>query len=114
MNRKIKQIRYYGPGHVNNEPPTIHKNILRSGGAFSEYTPIIQLGIQGIPGTKFYLNDSASPVIIGATGIYELDVSDYTQITGLSFDLESLNMIDNSATPSTAYLIVDIIYEGAE
>ena len=32
-----------------------------------------KLGIQAPPGTKFYINSSASPIMIGRTGIYELD-----------------------------------------
>jgi hypothetical protein len=36
--------------------------------------PIVQLGIQSVPGTKFYLNGSNNPIIIGNTGIYELDL----------------------------------------
>ena len=32
-----------------------------------------KLGIQAPPGTKFYINSSTSPIMIGRTGIYELD-----------------------------------------
>jgi hypothetical protein len=41
--------------------------------------PIVHLGIQTLPGTKVYLNSNMdAPVIIGATGIYELDLEGTT------------------------------------
>ena len=43
------------------------------------YSPIIHLGIQTLPGTKIYLNGFYdAPIIIGATGIYELDLEGTT------------------------------------
>jgi hypothetical protein len=62
-----------------------------------------------MPGVKFYLNNSIEPIIVGATGVYELSVENLTEITALSFDTTSINMINQS--PSTAYIIVDILYE---
>jgi predicted nucleic acid-binding Zn-ribbon protein len=62
-----------------------------------------------MPGVKFYLNNSIEPIIIGSTGIYELNVENLTEITALSFDTTSINMINE--TPSTSYIIVDILYE---
>ena len=61
-----------------------------------------------MPGVIFRLNGSANPIIVGMTGIYELDVSDGAAITSLQFDTNSLNMIDNSGA---GYLIVDILYD---
>ena len=60
-------------------------------------------------GTKFYVNSSTSPVIIGVTGVFEMELQDNTQITSLSFDGNSLDTIANS---STGGLIIDITYEG--
>ena len=85
---------------------------LKSGSVFSNYLPILQLGIQTIPGVKFYVNNSETPVIVGATGIYELDVDGLTEITNLTFDTTAINLIKSN--PSTAYLIVDIIYDDRE
>jgi hypothetical protein len=34
-----------------------------------------------LPGTKFYLNESSEAVIVGQTGIYELDLGVNTKIT---------------------------------
>jgi hypothetical protein len=64
-----------------------------------------------LPGTKFYLNNSASPIIIGYTGIYELDLEGVAEITSISFDRDSLSAINNI---NNAYLIVDAIYNVEE
>ena len=112
MARKIQQIRYYGDHKSDsdkNQPTNLTGNRLRSGSIFSQYTPMKQIGIQTMPGVKFYLNNSIEPIIIGSTGIYELNVENLTEITALSFDTTSINMIND--TPSTSYIIVDILYE---
>ena len=111
MARKVYQVRYYGDNEMNgkNQPAGLTGNRLRSGSAFSQYTPMKQIGIQTMPGVKFYLNNSTEPIIVGSTGIYELNVENLTEITALSFDTASLNMINQ--TPSMSYIIVDILYE---
>ena len=112
MARKVQQIRYYGDHKSDsdkNQPANLTGNRLRSGSIFSQYTPMKQIGIQTMPGVKFYLNNSIEPIIIGSTGIYELNVDNLTEITALSFDTTSINMINE--TPSTSYIIVDILYE---
>ena len=110
MATKIAQVRYYGENHSLNQPLKITGANLRSGSVFSEYMPIKQLGIQTMPGVKFYLNNSIEPIIVGTTGIYELNVENMTEITTLNFDNNSINMIKNSSA-STSYIIVDILYE---
>ena len=115
MARKIKQFRFYqrlsstDRGDARNQPANITINNLKSGSIFSEYYPIVQLGIQSVPGVKFYLNKSEEPIIIGETGIYDLELDSTTQINHLSFAVDSLNMIN--ANPNT-YIIIDMIYEG--
>lgn len=112
MVRKVQQIRYYGDNKADsdkNQPSNLKGNNLRSGSAFKEYTPMKQIGIQTIPGVKFYLNNSIEPITVGSTGIYELNVENLTEITALSFDTLSINMINES--PSISYIIVDILYE---
>lgn len=112
MARKVQQIRYYGDNksdNAKNQPANLTGNRLRSGSVFSQYTPMKQIGIQSMPGVKFYLNNSTEPIVIGSTGIYELNVENMTEITALSFDTTSINMINQ--TPSTSYIIVDILYE---
>lgn len=108
MAKKVAQFRYYGDGDSQNYPSNLNKIMLRSGKAFYDYQPIKQLGIQTMPGVKFYLNGSIEPVIVGTTGIYELNVDNLADITSLSFDYTSLSMIEDS---KTAYLIIDLLYE---
>lgn len=118
MARKVMQFRYYNDGSSENYPNrtsgiagAITKAKLSSGSIFSQYLPITQLGVQSLPGVKFYLNNADNPIIIGATGIYELDLDGFSEITAIAFDASSLAMI--SANDS-AHLIVDIIYEAEE
>ncbi len=118
MARKVKQFRYYGENNSNNQPTltqisngsteqtTYVKYV--NGEVFANYYPILQLGIQAIPGTKFYLNDSVEPIIVGYTGIYELDLEGQAEITKISFDRYSLQQINQL---NNALLIVDIIYD---
>jgi hypothetical protein len=65
-----------------------------------------------LPGTKIYLNDNLNPIIVGLTGIYELDLDGTTGlISKIRFDEQSINIIDSI---ETAYLILDIVYETEE
>ena len=89
-----------------NQPTGITKSKLISGSIFSDCVPIYQLGIQTLPGTKFYLNNAENPTIVNSTGIYQLDLSGEAQITNLTFAQESLNIIDKS---KLGYLIIDIL-----
>lgn len=114
MKKTIRQYCFYDSGNTNNNPRNITKESLTSGSIFfkdSTLGNITQLGIQSLPGTKFYLNNSITPVIIGFTGIYELDLKDEAEITMLSFDSGS---IDRIMETSSAFLIVDAIYEVEE
>ena len=93
MIRKVYQFRYYDEGSDKNYHPgmkEINAENLKSGEAFEEYMPVRQLGIQSIPGTKFYLNDSFYPIVIGSTGIYEIELNSLVEIKRLSFDFESI------------------------
>lgn len=111
MAKKIMQFRYYG-SHDNkssyNQPSVISLDNLHNGTIFTNYLPITQIGIQTLPGTKFYLNEATTPIMVASTGIYELDLEGLSTITGLTFDYNSLLAIEQ--TPG-AYLIIDIICE---
>ena len=111
MANKVIQYRYYNDDNLNNFPSKATGNLFTSGTAFSETIPILQLGIQSLPGTKFKLNNSVDPIIIGSTGIYELDLDNKTEISSLAFDATSIQNINEN---NGAYLIVDIIYENSE
>lgn len=108
MAKKIKQFRYYQEGDSRNEPQyTMTSDSLEKGTFFADYVPISFLGIQALPGTKFYLNDSWDPIVIGYTGIFELSLNDLTEITSLRFDHNSL--IDINQHKDTV-LLIDIVY----
>ena len=110
MAKTIKQYRYYNDGSTLNSPSGASTSDFSTGKIFDSdlIFPVSQLGIQGLPGTKFYLNNnSAHPMILGVTGIYDLEISNGAEVTSILFDKESLEIIDNTAT---AYLIVDVLY----
>ena len=102
MKKRIQQFRYYGEGYADNN---VFKDNLISGSAFPD--SIVALGIQTYPGIKFYLNGSEDPVVIGSSGIFEIDIRDNCEITLLSFDESSINFIEDRS--NSAYLIIDVI-----
>ena len=71
---------------------------------FAYYTKYIQ----ALPGTKFYINGNDESIIVGYTGIYELDSNILHNIYKLRFDNSSIDLIANN---DNAYLLVDIVYE---
>lgn len=71
--------------------------------------PLIQLGIQTLPGMAFYLNGNTTrPILIGNTGIYELNLNNLSQITSLAFDSNSIDLIGGQENGA---LIIDMMYE---
>lgn len=112
MAKYVNQVRYYGEKSNKNHPETLTYRDMRYGDAFKyrvgEGAGIIQLGIQTLPGVKFWINEGTAPLIIGSTGIYELNVEGLTTIHNLKFDDTSLKTIDAN---DSAYIIVDYIYE---
>ena len=116
MARHIAQVRYYRDGDKRNYPPSSSTNPVTStklidGSQFLGNLPIVQLGVQALPGTKFYINTAQTPIVVGATGIYEIDLSGYASISELKFDADSIRSIRQS---DRAYLIIDYIYEKQE
>ena len=108
MARNIKQYRYYGEGADKNQPFSLTLAKLVDGSVFDGCYPIIQLGIQTLPGTKFYLNNSIEPIIVGYTGIYELDLDNQTEIFRLTFNNTSMEAVRDNPN---GYLIIDVLYE---
>lgn len=106
--KKIKQFRFFGTEDINHNTPNTTLQSLVSGSIFTKVLPILQIGIQSLPGTKFYINNGTTPIIIGNSGTFELDLMNKTQISALYFDVESLKLISKS--PS-AGLIIDVTYE---
>lgn len=115
MAKVIKQYRYYGENNSKNQPLNeISLETLESGSVFFSEEglgSITQLGIQSLPGTMFYLNNAKNPTIIGATGIYELDLEGFSEVNSLRFDKTSISIINDIGS---AYIIVDALYEVEE
>lgn len=55
-----------------------------------------KLGIQAPAGTKFYINSSTSPIMVGRTGIYELDED--INVNSLKFEKPKNYKLDKPAT----------------
>lgn len=110
MAKHIMQFRYYNDEQGNNnQPEDLNAESLNKGTIFAKYLPFTQLGIQALPGTRFFLNDNIEgPIIIGSTGIYELELEGISKINSLKFDSKSLKLI---ADNPNAFLIIDVIYE---
>ena len=106
MAKAIKQYRYYKDNAEKNQPIQAIKQDFINGNIFNY--PILQLGIQTLPGLKFYLNNNTEPIIIGHTGIYELDLENQMEIFKLSFEENSINAINENPN---GYLIIDTLYE---
>lgn len=108
MASRIMQFRYYAEGNANNQPASFSWPNYCTQESFKPYSPINQLGIQTLPGIKIYINSSLTPIIIGANGIFELDVSNTSAIiSGLRVDqadMEKIRDLENG------YLIIDIVY----
>jgi hypothetical protein len=103
--RSIMQFRYDDTTKVA-YPDTLERTDLTEGNIFMNKS-IIQLGIQATPGTKFYLNQENvlnnqenNYIIIGNSGMYELNVEGWGQITSIQFVDSTLRQ-----------LIIDIVYE---
>ncbi len=124
MVKKVLQLRYYGPKSDNynvetdNSWPTLDSDPnlaqhLIDGSLFNKYIPVTHIGIQTIPGAKFYINNNnTNPIIVGALGIYELNLDDTTGlIYSFKVDPNTIMAINKIAT---AYLIIDIVYEEQE
>ena len=104
---KITQFRFYSNNNANNYPFTNYQNYI-SGGSFTGYQPIHQLGIQTLPGTKVYFNQSINPVVVGGTGVYEIDCTGTgARIYNFRIDQASMETINNLPN---GYLIIDLVY----
>lgn len=107
MAKRIAQVSYNIPNATLTREDC---GLLISGAAFAEYAlgGIEQLGIQAMPGTKFHVNSCPDPVIVGATGVYEINLSNQAVITDLYFEKESIDAINDSN--GSLPLLIDIIY----
>lgn len=114
---RVKQLKYYNemtpngvsannPKYIDEEPLSWYH--FTDGTVFEPYYPIQQIGIQALPGTKFYINKSVYPIIVGSSGYFELNKELELEIIELFFDYNSImNIKDND----NACLIIDIVYD---
>lgn len=111
MAKQIVQFRYYNDDNENdndNQPAgKKYIDFCKDGSVFTPYLPFTQINIQTMPGVRMYLNnDIVNPVIIGSTGIYQLDLEGISEITDLYFSTASMEMIRDN---DEGYLIIDVI-----
>lgn len=103
---RIAQIRY----GINMNPANITSDDLLTGDVFgsNKYKNISQLGIQGFPGTSFFLNKGYA-ITLGETGIYEIDLN------GRGF-IDTIHFVNNTAfekyVNKQGTLLIDIVCEG--
>lgn len=117
--KKVVQIRYYGNGngknskwdHLNDNGEIVSEDLTKDNfnENLSEYSNILQIGIQSFPGAAFSLNEGIDKVLIGTTGIYELNLENLIDINKLSIDNDTLDLINKSS--GSLYVIIDLLYE---
>ena len=110
MNQSFQQFIYNNAQSSKNYPPDLTKEALISGNFLPANKTISQLGVRALPGTKFYLNDGAIPIIVGFTGLFEIDLTDGGSIGKMTIDAASLERIEDN---DSAYLVIDIAYWGS-
>lgn len=135
--KRIAQFRFHGSAfgpdgiwyyHNDNYPADLDRDTLVFGNIFQKLGPVSQLGIQAPPGTRFFLNNSAFPIMVGETGIYELNLEGIGRITAISFNKDDLDELyklkvngdsvvkDNKGNPVwdvADKILIDVVYEGA-
>lgn len=110
----VFQFRYYGAKNPKNVPANTEWIGADSNGGEvldllnSQGISAVKIGIQTLPGVKFYLNNLGNTgIIIDHTGVYELDLRNTTTtISTLYFDPESLARIEEI---DNASIIVDVL-----
>lgn len=98
------QFRYFGE---NSSLNNVAAADLISGFAFNNYTPFVQIGVRALPGTKLYFDGGEDPIIIGFTGIFELDLTNLSSINSLKVDTQSINAINSNL--NGGYIVIDIL-----
>lgn len=104
------QITWGGDYNTVNVPADITREQLVNGTAFEPFYPITRLGIQAVPGTRFFINNDVYPLMIGPSGIWEIDASAGTLIRSLQLDNSSIDL--NITAQSVPAIIIDMMYMG--
>ena len=116
LDKTIKQFRYYNDNKSMNYPKDLTKSKIcgiinienPEGYSIFHNKAIYQLGIQALPGTKFFVNGSTNPAIVGANGFFEIGEHTDFLVNDLVFDEVSIDLI---ASNPSALLIIDTIEE---
>lgn len=104
--RRVAQFWYRNEDDIT--PSALTWEDFTSGSLLSTYGTVTQLGIQGPTGMQWYLNNGSSPLTMGATGIYELDMENVGRITSIRLLDSSKSLIEGNSFG----LVIDIAYEG--
>ena len=112
---EVYQFRFYGFSNDHNYPSGMswigsNGDNTKSVDLLTSIGAAIKIGIQTLPGVRFYLSAGSlnDPIIIDHTGIYELDLRNTTtKIGNLFFDPASLERVSEVENAS---LIVDILW----
>lgn len=73
---------------------------------------ITQLGIQGYPGMTFGFNEKSASILLGSTGLLDLDLNSIPlEISFIYFPEETIKVIRNNPN---LYILIDVIYERGE
>ncbi len=110
MNQSFQQFIYCSPGSEHNFPQNLTAESLINGRFLPADRTISQLGISALPGTRLYLNGGTAPVVVGFTGLFEIDLSAGGAITDIKVDERSIREIERN---DSAYLVIDIAYWGS-
>ena len=108
----VYQFRYYGSANDKNYPDGnswigLTDNSNASKNLLTGYGAAVKIGIQTLPGIKFFIGNSSDGIIIDHTGVYELDLRNTTTtINQLYFDSASIARIDEV---DNANIIVDVL-----
>lgn len=109
MAKQIKQFRYFKNNSTKNYPVGVVLEDFITGTAFLGNYPIVHLGIQTIPGLKFYLNNTPNTLMVDSTGIFEVDLDNKTEIDAINFETNTMkSLVERN---NNGYLIVDIVYD---
>ena len=70
---------------------------------------IYSLQVYGMPGTQFYLNNGLTPVELGPSGYYGVELNDFAGISKLMFDQTNLTALYSDAIDSAGFipLVID-------
>lgn len=90
-----------------NTPAYIGRDMITSASIFTGSMNVRRLGVQSLPGVKFFLNNQEC--VIGASGVWELDLTNYPTLSIESFRIDAKSLEIISDNPD-AYLIIDTVY----